>query len=941
MKKRLINNLDSFKLILVISLFVMSLSIMVEQIYKKNHFEVQKTQYKFYIKDENGVYQPHEGNTLPGEGYTLNVEKTNEECTRGTISQNDDLSIQVLTNYAMVCNLFYDPKPDSQASLEKLQELSGRWQVNENTPDFSTVSPRAYTTYTDNNFPGSETTNSSARNMYFTCSSYYTMDTTTGKYSLTGTIKVIRLNSSSNATSLESCKYIVSSSGSSSSSQATYTNLNTIYMVTDASYTSSLFTSTGTVKYKASSNTPVTNADCTDCDIYHAEDDYGDSYYIRGKYDNVYVKFANKFWKIVRINGDGSLRMIYDGATADSNENAGTGAFNSATNDNAYLGYMYGTPGSTTFDTTHANTTASTIKGSLETWYQNNLSSEASYISDTLFCYDRSLSSGNGYGTNTTYYGSYNRLNDNKSPVLICERNEDKFTVSDTDNGNGKNSSPIGLLTRDEAAMAGFVNGQNNIVNYLYKGYAYWLGTPHSFDNSKAYIGIINADGKINGGSVNSLNYAFVPVINLTPQAVQKFTGTGTASYPFKITEGPLSIEDNYSDSSLYGVIANEYKNRGLAGKYTGEHADAYDRSGTKNIYYFTTPTSNSEIEGNRLLDKWNVIFGGFCWQMLRTTDTGGIKMIYNGTPTNGTCNNSGTDQQIGKSAFNSNYKSPAYVGYMYNTIYETNHENAGAYKYGNSFTYSNGTYTLSNTITTSSSATESDLNNHHYTCFNTSGTCSSISYIFNFGPTATMPGYVNYISIENGKSISDALQEMLYDTNVNSTNSTVKTYIDNWYQNRLSRYASYLEDTVFCNDRSISQLGGWNANGGSVKKTIWFKEHDATNDLSCTNETDRFSTLNNMAKLSYPIGLSSSSEMNLINNRTSRDTGEAYMLISAAYFGTSASEKLVYDGGGLTTTFGVEHVSGVRPVISLKPGTEYTSGNGSKNNPYIVNTSS
>lgn len=113
MKKRLINNLDSFKLILVISLFVMSLSIMVEQIYKKKHFEVQKTQYKFYIKDENGVYQPHEGNTLPGEGYTLNVEKTNEECTRGTISQNDDLSIKVLTSYAMVCNLFYDPKPDS------------------------------------------------------------------------------------------------------------------------------------------------------------------------------------------------------------------------------------------------------------------------------------------------------------------------------------------------------------------------------------------------------------------------------------------------------------------------------------------------------------------------------------------------------------------------------------------------------------------------------------------------------------------------------------------------------------------------------------------------------------------------------------------------------------------------------------------------------------
>ena len=759
------------------------------------------------------------------------------------------------------------------------------------------------------------------------------MDTNTGKYSLTGTIKVIRLNSSSNATSLESCKYIVSGSGSSSSTQASYTNLSTIYMVTDASYTGVLFTYTGTVKYKASSNTPVTNTDCTDCDIYHAEDDYGDSYYVRGKYDNVYVKFANKFWKIVRINGDGSLRMIYDGTTADSNGNAGTGAFNSATNDNAYVGYMYGTPGSTTFDATHVNTNASTIKGTLETWYQNNLSSEASYISDTLFCYDRSLSSGNGYGTNTTYYGSYDRLNTNKSPILTCERKNDKFTVSDTSKGNGKNTSPIGLLTRDEAAMAGFVNAQNNNVNYLYKGFAYWLGTPHSFDNNKAYMGIINADGKINGGSVDSTNYGVVPVINLTPQAVQKFTGSGTKSNPFKITETPVIDEDDYTATSLYGVIANEYKNDGLAGKYTGEHADAYDRSGTKNIYYFTTPTADDETQGNQLLDKWNVIFGGFCWQMLRTTDTGGVKMIYNGVPSNGTCNNTGEAQQIGTSKFNLNSESPAYVGYMYNTVYPYSSRTSPANKYGNGFTYSNGTYTLTDTITIPGNATASDLNNHHYTCFNTSGTCSSISYIYNLSSST-----VYYITLSNGKSVENTLNEMLTSSNVNTNNSTIKTYIDNWYQNNLSSYTSYLEDSVFCNDRSILNLNGWNPNGGDVTNTLSFKENTTTSDLKCTNNTDRFSTLNNDAKLTYPVGLASNSEMNLLNNSTSRKTGQYYWLGSPSSFGNSnAFGRYVSDNGLLGNDRSVYGTFGVRPVVSVRPGTEYSSGDGTRNSPYIV----
>ena len=88
----------------------LSTSLMVEQLIKnhKANFEVQRTVYKFYIKDEDGVYQPQEGRTLPGEGYYLNVEKTNSKCTRGVIGQNDDLSVYALINFSTICNLYYD-----------------------------------------------------------------------------------------------------------------------------------------------------------------------------------------------------------------------------------------------------------------------------------------------------------------------------------------------------------------------------------------------------------------------------------------------------------------------------------------------------------------------------------------------------------------------------------------------------------------------------------------------------------------------------------------------------------------------------------------------------------------------------------------------------------------------------------------------------------------
>ena len=123
----------------------------------------------------------------------------------------------------------------------------------------------------------------------------------------------------------------------------------------------------------------VTGAESENSLLCSAPDNYGTSYYYRGNVSNNYVYFAGFYWRIVRINGDSSVRIIYDGTTAHENGEAsndriiGTSAFNEKNDDNAYVGYMYGTLNSSTYEETHANINDSTIKKYVDSWYENNI----------------------------------------------------------------------------------------------------------------------------------------------------------------------------------------------------------------------------------------------------------------------------------------------------------------------------------------------------------------------------------------------------------------------------------------------------------------------------------------------------------------------------------------------------------------------------------------
>ena len=234
----------------------------------------------------------------------------------------------------------------------------------------------------------------------------------------------------------------------------------------------------------------VTGVEATNGYLCKAKDAYGDSYYYRGNVTNNYVKFADKYWRIVRINGDGTVRVIYDGTSAHANGEAsadrqiGTSAFNSSYNDNAYVGYMYGKTGASTYADAHANTNNSTIKTYIDDWYKTNIvgTTNEQYLADNVFCNDRSMAgnnSGTGAGVSRTYYRWYNWASSsyNNKMTLKCPQKNDAFTVSDTTNGNGALTYPVGLLSTDEIALAGGWNAANSGY-YLYSGQVWWASSP-------------------------------------------------------------------------------------------------------------------------------------------------------------------------------------------------------------------------------------------------------------------------------------------------------------------------------------------------------------------------------------------------------------------------------------------------------------------------------
>ncbi len=364
----------------------------------------------------------------------------------------------------------------------------------------------------------------------------------------------------------------------------------------------------------------------TDEGLFMAEDDEGESYYYRGAVNNNYVSFAGFTWRIIRRNGDGSVRLIYSGkSTSDTGEavTIGNSGFNSKYWDPTYVGYKYnedfelhennGTTGydwftntqkynygtGYTFDastkkftltgtikqltwkdnhdeivksqlysclntscnvvykvtgysndttmivkpisysskslaTAQTNNTNSAIKTTIDNWYKNNLIAYTSKLADETFCNDRSIARGTGYKTDSyTYYGSYNRNADRKTPSLKCAQANDKFKVS---SASAKLDYPVALITADEMAMAGGVLDTANTNYYLYNGQYQWSLSPGYFISysSQANVWYVLPSGSLYPYYYVAFSFGVRPVINLKADTLIT-KGDGSSLNPFVI----------------------------------------------------------------------------------------------------------------------------------------------------------------------------------------------------------------------------------------------------------------------------------------------------------------------------------------------------------------------------------------------------------------------
>ncbi len=292
---------------------------------------------------------------------------------------------------------------------------------------------------------------------------------------------------------------------------------------------------------------------------YEALDDDGLSQYFAGVVDNNWVRFAGYYWRIVRINGDGTIRIIYNGPTTDQTGETtqiGTSAFNDLANDNAYAGYMYGTPGSSTYEATHANLNDSTIKKVIDNWYETNIANNSNFVNkidvNAGFCNDRSIKNNEdnlswsmdtkkGYGLNYTAYNGFSKFGYEDSykdifePTLYCpNKNHDLFTSKTSIKGNKKLTYPIGLITADEIVYAGAFGSQESNY-YLNNNLVFWTMTADRFyKNDMARVFIEHFETTL-GNYETKVAAGVRPVINL--KANVTLTGNGTKDNPY-IVEG-------------------------------------------------------------------------------------------------------------------------------------------------------------------------------------------------------------------------------------------------------------------------------------------------------------------------------------------------------------------------------------------------------------------
>ena len=416
-------------------------------------------------------------------------------------------------------------------------------------------------------------------------------------------------------------------------------------------------------------------------------------------------------------------------------------------------------------------------------------------------------------------------------------------------------------------------------------------------------------------------------------------------------TNGP----DDGIDFYYGGTVDN-----GLGVNTLSAHKDDYYPT-----YYF-----RGEVDNN------NVVWGGICWLAMRTTETGGVKMIHNGYPQNGTCPGTSSSPVSNSAKWadtTTEYRSPGQFGYKYGRLL-TEYKNTDYLRWGGSLRHfgndvnyneETGKYTLVDTIQLdlSNGMTQAHMKTvvetaHRYVCLGAdgSGECATVEFLVDWGDYPT--GFI----LSNG---AKNFEELMYDDILgNQYNSPVKSTIEGWFGAVIgNELEEDLEDTIFCNDRSIARgplkghnetweyiVGGSSDNqqytdfGGKGRYDFWSADRTYEPTIDCARPEDRFtvSSANGNGELAHKVGLGSADEFMLAGSVDGIDRSSTYFknntfTMTPYHYFWYYPYVVVTLSGGLTQSI---QSSGypVFPVVSLKAGTTYAvGGDGTASNPYVI----
>lgn len=408
---------------------------------------------------------------------------------------------------------------------------------------------------------------------------------------------------------------------------------------------------------------------------------------------------------------------------------------------------------------------------------------------------------------------------------------------------------------------------------------------------------------------------------------------TGNTVVKIKPSLNTIMVSNAISDADVFGsTVTGDVNNT------------AYIRNGTENdeypIYYYRGNVTNNHVS-----------FGGFCWRIVRTTDRGGVKLVYNGKVGNkGKCDSTGSNSAISLDTFSSSSNSPADVGYMYGERYDYGYKNllsqTDSYYYANKVTWRNsGYYSLSSYLLSSNWSNDRNTlaTKYHYTCFNNNSTCEGIYYVTYFGEGNT----AYYLYFSNGDTLEDVKSNMYKNTN----SSKIKTVLDKWYLSNMNEYTPLLEDAVWCNDTNIIS-GSLAGEDVDAKSSVSFYNAYSNNSSSynptygCSTDNGKFTVSQDYGNgaLTYPVGLLTADEFTL--------AGSGYNNFNSASFlniGQSQWTMSPYSTHHQTTSMYVVNSTGylyflntggqalTRPAIVLKNNLELAGGSGTASDPYRI----